>query len=117
MGQSRRFDDVRVMSAFPPLATRQRTSLEVRFVPFADIGAFARKVRSSRNSGLSEPRWHVSFVPTADVYALAPKMIPRISGNLSKLKNSQRLQKFTSTLELRSWDLSGRKWVRRAGAA
>ncbi len=33
MGQSRRFGDVRATSALPPIATRQRTSLEVRFVP------------------------------------------------------------------------------------
>jgi len=32
-GQTRKSDCTIAMSAFPPLATRQRTSLEVRFVP------------------------------------------------------------------------------------
>jgi hypothetical protein len=32
---------LRRMSAFPPLETRQRTSLEVRFVPKADMLALA----------------------------------------------------------------------------
>jgi len=32
-GQSRRFDDIRVMSGLPLIATEPRTSRQVRFVP------------------------------------------------------------------------------------
>jgi hypothetical protein len=38
-GQSRRFRHVRVMSAYPPLATKAPTFRIVSFVPKADIGA------------------------------------------------------------------------------
>jgi hypothetical protein len=37
LGPSRRFDDVRVMSAFPPIATTERTSRDVSNVPIRDI--------------------------------------------------------------------------------
>jgi hypothetical protein len=37
MGQSRHFDDVPVTSAFPPIATKERTSRDVSNVPGADI--------------------------------------------------------------------------------
>src|SRR6266480_7650627 len=39
MGHSRRFFHVRVMSAYPPVATGQRTSLDVSNVPVMDIDA------------------------------------------------------------------------------
>src|SRR6266852_6122116 len=39
LGQSRRFDDVRVTSAFPPIPTKERTSRDVSKVPTTDIGA------------------------------------------------------------------------------
>jgi hypothetical protein len=35
-GQSRRFDDVRVTSAFSPIATKERTSRDLSKVPLAD---------------------------------------------------------------------------------
>ena len=37
LGHSRRFDDVRVTSAFPPIATKERTSRDVSKVPNSDI--------------------------------------------------------------------------------
>ena len=37
MGHSRRNWAVRAMSGLPPLATTERTSLDVRFVPICDI--------------------------------------------------------------------------------
>src|SRR5258708_6649611 len=37
MGHSRQFDNVRVTSAFPPIAAVQRTSRHVGFVPVSDI--------------------------------------------------------------------------------
>ena len=37
MGEFRKSDCATIMSAFPPLATELRTSLEVRFVPNLDI--------------------------------------------------------------------------------
>ena len=40
MGQSLPKWAVRAMSAFPPIATELRTSLEVRFVPLGDIQAW-----------------------------------------------------------------------------
>ena len=39
MGHSRRFFHVRVMSAYPPVATEQQTSLDVSNVPVMDIDA------------------------------------------------------------------------------
>ncbi len=36
-GQTRKSDCTIAMSAFPPLATRQRTSPKVRFVPIAEV--------------------------------------------------------------------------------
>ena len=38
-GHSRRFGDVRVTSAFPPIATKERTPRDVSNVPTADISA------------------------------------------------------------------------------
>jgi hypothetical protein len=53
-GQTRKSDCTIAMSAFPPLATRQRTSREVRFVPTGDI-------RNERGRQLRRPcslqRW------------------------------------------------------------
>jgi hypothetical protein len=40
-GHSRRFGDVRVMSAFPLIATEPETSRHVSNVPLADIGCSA----------------------------------------------------------------------------
>ena len=40
-GQSLRFCPIRAASALPPIATKQRTSREVRFVPRGDILVFA----------------------------------------------------------------------------
>jgi hypothetical protein len=40
-GQSRLFDDVRVTSAFPPIATKQRICWDVSNVPIGDIPSLA----------------------------------------------------------------------------
>src|SRR6266478_9821219 len=37
LGQSRRFDDVRVTSAFPPITTKERTSRDVSNVPLTEV--------------------------------------------------------------------------------
>jgi hypothetical protein len=37
MGQSRRFDDVRATSAFPPIAAKERTSRDVSNVPLPEL--------------------------------------------------------------------------------
>src|SRR3977135_2300210 len=50
-GQSRRFYDVRVTSAFPPIAAVQRTSPDFAFVPCADIHHYsAQSLRPSVNT-------------------------------------------------------------------
>jgi hypothetical protein len=60
-GQFQKSDRANAMSAFPPLAlaTRQRTSLEVRFVPTAD-SCTAAKARLTR----TEIHALMKFLPT-----------------------------------------------------
>jgi len=48
LGQTRMSDYTIAMSAFPPLATRQRTSPKVRFVPTCDIERAGRPKEKSR---------------------------------------------------------------------
>ena len=43
LGQSRRFRPAQAMSAFPPVATRERTFSDVRYVPAADIGYSSKR--------------------------------------------------------------------------
>jgi hypothetical protein len=52
MGQFRKSDCATVMSAFPPLATRQRTSRDVSKVPEADMamGLFDHLVGARKNA-------------------------------------------------------------------
>jgi hypothetical protein len=45
--QSRRFDEVRVTSAFPPIATKERTLRDVSNVPTTDIHSWFKKFASS----------------------------------------------------------------------
>jgi hypothetical protein len=52
-GQSRPKWTVRATSAFPPIATELRTSLEVRFVPEADI--------EHRRAGQKKDRWKAAL--------------------------------------------------------
>src|SRR5258706_1489748 len=54
LGQSRRFDDVRVTSAFPPIATKERTSRDVSNVPEADITSLHSITSSARASSVGE---------------------------------------------------------------
>jgi hypothetical protein len=44
LGQIQKSARANAMSAFPPLATRQRTSLEVRFVPTAEMRGEAKRL-------------------------------------------------------------------------
>jgi hypothetical protein len=46
MGQSLPKWSVRTTSAFPPIATELRTSLEVGFVPKGDVGVFRPEDRA-----------------------------------------------------------------------
>src|SRR5712671_1652097 len=54
MGQSRRFDHARAESAFPPLATKQRTWTEVRKVPIGDISMLFNRLVSLRDQDRRE---------------------------------------------------------------
>ncbi len=54
LGQSRRFDHARAESAFPPLATKQRTWTEVRKVPIGDISMLFNRLVSLRDQDRRE---------------------------------------------------------------
>jgi CheY-like chemotaxis protein len=49
-GQSRRFDDVRAMSAFPQIPTELRTSRHFRFAPISEVSGSPQKSKSSGTS-------------------------------------------------------------------
>src|ERR1700746_870586 len=56
-GQTRKSALVTVMSAFPPIATKLRTSREVRFVPTAEVVGLIQSLdpRNKSNSGSDIP--------------------------------------------------------------
>jgi hypothetical protein len=55
-GQTRSFGDVRVTSAFPPIATEQRTQLEVRVGPRTDISWIKRLGETRINRAVNATR-------------------------------------------------------------
>jgi hypothetical protein len=51
LGQFQKSTRANAMSAFLPLATRQRISLEVRFVPFSEVGTYLPDVGFTPRNG------------------------------------------------------------------
>ena len=58
LGQSRRFDDVRVISAFPPIATKERTSRDVSNVPPSDITSLIRRYANADSTAITSDPWY-----------------------------------------------------------
>src|SRR5260370_42265703 len=73
LGQSRRFGDARATSALPPIATKLRTSREVRFVPISEVpDATLRRI--GRSSGTILALASELGVQLPDIAALSSSM-------------------------------------------
>ena len=80
-GQSRRFEDVRVTSAFPPIATAERTSRDVSNVPNSEVAASFDQAPSTRDvGGIAGVSAHASRARTSRVHSGALNMptLPRV---------------------------------------
>src|SRR4051812_4694473 len=75
MGQSRRFWPVRAMSAYPPIATNERTLLDVSNVPTTDIIPPVEAAEASASAADYETGVNTRFMDQRELNFVTPRHV------------------------------------------